>query len=260
MLTGEMSVTTRTPIEARRHQPGGLRIKDTSQAPNQSPAPTCLTVATIDDLRATLGLARVGLILETDLDVIETECDLHQRRRRDAEVLTTLAANCVGDALELGTSHGRGTFKLATNLPHGIVHTVNVLPEQAAGAGTLVTHLLERDAIGAFYRARGITNVRQIYANLHTWQPPAALCDLGMAFVDACHDEAAVWQDSHLAWHRLAPGGFLAWHDWSPSARTRFDWIDAVMRGASRFLADVGVTGKVVHLRDSWIGVLRKPT
>lgn len=233
---------------ARGRLSGGLRIAGDAQE-----------VATIDALCELLALAHRGVILEHDIDVVATECDLHQRRRRDAEVLCTLAANCVGDALELGTSHGRGTFKIASNLRGGVVHTVNVLPEEAGSAGHLVTHFLSRDEIGAFYRARGVTNVDQIYANLRAWRPPATLRGLGLAFVDACHDAEAVRADSHLAWECLAPGGYLIWHDWSPRDRGRFDWIDAVMRGVSAFLDDIGWRLPVLHLRDSWIGVVRRP-
>ena len=236
---------TTTTTQGRR----GLRIDDA----------TVRVVNTIEQLCGVLALPQQGRILETDLDIVETECDHHQRRRRDAEVLCTLAANCKGDALELGTSHGRGTFKLATNLPNGVVHTVNVLPEQAAGAGALVTHLLPEGEIGAFYRAHGVRNVNQIFANLRHWQPAPALHDLGLAFVDACHDADAVRADSHLAWRCLAAGGYLLGHDWSPFVRARFDWIDQVMLGASAFLREVGVSGPVVHLRHSWVGVVRKP-
>lgn len=213
----------------------------------------------VDELRGMLGLGAAGRILEDDIDVVENECERFGRKRRDAEVLTTLAANCDGSVLELGTSHGQGTFKLASNLNGGVVHTVNVLPHQVPGgeAGRLVTHLLSAEEIGSFYRARGVANVRQIFANTRDWRPPAELKDLGMVFIDACHDADAVRADSELCWPLLRPGGFLVWHDWSPFARA-CEWIESVMLGAAAFMADQRLTGPVVHLRGSWTGVLRK--
>jgi SAM-dependent methyltransferase len=214
----------------------------------------------LDELRQAFGLLATGRILEDDIDEVENECERWGRKRRDAEVLMTLAANCRGDALELGTSHGRGTVELAGNLTGGVVHTVNVLPEQLAAAGDAgvhVTHLLKRDEIGSFWRARGARNVRQIHANTLTWRPTAELDGVGLAFVDACHDADAVRSDSQLCWRLLRPGGFLVWHDWSPFARS-YEWIDSVMRGAAAFLADHRLHGPVVHLRGSWTGILRK--
>ena len=214
----------------------------------------------IDALRAAFGLPAQGRILEEDIDEVENECERFGRKRRDAEVLTTLAANCAGDALELGTSHGRGTFELAGNLPAGVVHTVNVLPEQLAAsgdAGVHVTHLLSKAEIGSYYRSRRVQNVRQIHADTRTWRPTAELEGVGLAFVDACHDADAVRADSRLCWRLLRPGGFLVWHDWSPFARA-YEWIDSVMRGAAAFMADHRLHGPIVHPRASWTGILRK--
>ena len=49
-------------------------------------------VESIEELKRYLGLRRDGLLLETDLDLVETDCDHFGRKRRDAEVLCTLAA------------------------------------------------------------------------------------------------------------------------------------------------------------------------
>lgn len=217
-------------------------------------------VPSLAELQEGLACPLPGKLLETDLDVVETDCDWYERKRRDAEVLCTLAANVTGDCLELGTSHGRGTFKLASNLgARGVVHTVNLLPEQLTPGEAQITHLLTRGEIGSFVREHGDLPFVQHYANTARWSPPAALDRLALAFVDACHDEEAVLRDSRLAWERLAPGGFLVWHDWSPFQRARHPWIDSVMRGVERFVRELGIDQPVWHLRHSWIGVLRKP-
>jgi len=214
--------------------------------------------ADVASLRAALGLLQPGVLLEDDLDVVENDCELHGRKRHDAEVLCSAAASRPGPCLDLGTSFGRSAFKLATNVGGHPVFTVNMLPEQAAAAGVHVTHVLTKAQIGSYCRERGVANVRQVYADTGNWRPDAAVADLALAFVDACHDTDAVRRDSHLCWQRLRPGGLLLWHDFSPVRRHRHDWIRTSMQGVAAFLADVGHAGPVHHVRGSWIGLIEK--
>lgn len=215
-------------------------------------------VGDIAEFRTAFGLAQAGVLLEDDLDVVENDCERYQRKRRDAEVLCALAASTAGPCLDLGTSFGRSAFKLATNNGGQPVYTVNMLPEQTEGSGAQITHVLSRDDIGAYYRAHGVRNVEQFYANTLSWEIPERVRDLAVIFVDACHDEDAVFADSVKVWPRLRPGGFLVWHDFSPFFRGRHPWIDSVMRGVARFVREYGGNAEVVHLRGSWLGVLRK--
>jgi len=219
------------------------------------------TFETIEDLMRHAGFRAKGVILEEDIDVVETDCDLNSRKRRDAEVLTTVAANVDGPCLELGTSHGHGAYKLATNLgSRGIVHTVNILPEQFdSSAGILVTHLLEKEGIGAFYRSKGIEGIHQHYANTARWDVPGEISGLSMVFVDSAHDAAMVLNDSRLVWPRVRPGGWVLWHDFNPGLRHRYDWIDASMRGVEQFLSETFPDAEILHLRHSWVALLRKP-
>ena len=88
-------------------------------------------VESIEDFNRALGLSLSGVLLESDLDVVEVDTDAHGRKRRAAEVLCTLAANSRTDVLELGASQCHGAFKLASNLAPGLrCQTVNILPEQ----------------------------------------------------------------------------------------------------------------------------------
>lgn len=219
------------------------------------------TVETIAELTRHFSLPCEGAILETDLDVVQNDCDLHGRKRHDAEVLCALAANASGLCLDLGTSHGRSAFKLATNLgDRGTVFTVNLLPEQCrASSGQLVTHLLTREQIGSFFRERGLKNVTQIYADTAAWDVPEEIRDLAVVFVDAAHDTERVYRDSRKIYDLVRPGGFICWHDFSPECRAQYDWVDAVMRGIERFIAETSPEAQVVHLRHSWMGVWRKP-
>lgn len=107
-------------------------------------------VESIEDFKRALGLSLSGVLLESDLDVVEVDTDAHGRKRRDAEVLCTLAANSRTDVLELGTSQGHGAFKLASNLAPGLrCHTVNILPEQYdSSGGKMITHLISKEDIG----------------------------------------------------------------------------------------------------------------
>ena len=220
-------------------------------------------VETIEEFKRHFGLGRDGILLEPDLDEIETDCDVDFRKRRDAEVLCTLAANSTTPVLELGTSHGRGAYKLATNVAPGLtVFTVNLLPEQYdTSGGKMITHLMSQDMIGAYYRERGISNVEQIYANTARWDMPERLNNLGLVFVDAAHDEALVASDTNLVWPRVAENGFIVWHDFTPFLRKKHDWIDASMRGVERLLREQGLAdAEVVYLKNSWCGVFRKET
>jgi predicted O-methyltransferase YrrM/predicted SAM-dependent methyltransferase len=217
-------------------------------------------VDTIQELMRRFGLENEGVISVEDVDIEENDTDRNARRRRDAEVLTTIAANHSGRILEIGTSFGNGTFKLASNLKSpGRVTTVNVLPEQISGSANLVTHLIGREEIGSFWRAQGLSNVDQAYADTMSWNVPVELRDLDVVFIDGCHDERYVHSDSHLLYDRIRPGGFLIWHDFNPDLRRVFPWIHEVMSGIERFLRDRGLEPEVVHLRNSFMGVTRIP-
>lgn len=218
------------------------------------------TIDSLEELQRYLGLSQGGIIRETDLDLETSECDRFQRRRRDAEVLSLLAANSAGNCLDLGTSHGRSAFRMAINIsPEFQVFTVNLLPEQYTdAAGRLTTHLLPQDEIGSFFKERGLTNIEQIYADSTTWDIPTRIADLGLVFVDAAHDTECVRQDSLKVFDRIRKGGFLCWHDFCPELRYRFDWIDSAMRGVEWFWTENNLAGEIVHLRNSWIGIYRK--
>jgi len=213
-----------------------------------------------DALLQHFGLSQPGRLLEDDLDVVHNECERFDRKRHDAEVLCALAASFPGPCLDLGTSHGRSAFKLATNIgtDHRVT-TVNVLPSDCGQAGVQITHLLTREQIGSYYRKAGIENVDQVFANTLTWDWPApADCGYHVVFVDACHDTDAVYCDSLRAWERLAPGGFLVWHDFSPGLRRAYGWIDAVHRGVEAFARSTRLKQPVAWLQGSWCGVIQK--
>jgi spore maturation protein CgeB len=218
------------------------------------------TVETIEEFKACFGLTHDGVVLEDDIDRVETDCDLNGRKRRDAEVLCTLAANVSGACLDLGTSHGRSAYKLATNLSgRGTIVTVNILPEQHDdSSGVLLTHLLPKERIGLYFRERNIDGIEQIYADTMRWTMPQHLSDLAIVFVDAAHDEKNVLADSCNTFARVREGGYFVWHDFNPELRTTYGWIDEAMRGVERFIDAIDPDAEVVTLKNSWTGVWRK--
>jgi predicted O-methyltransferase YrrM len=222
-----------------------------------------LKVVIIDSISQLMNyydLKNPGQILEEGLDTVVFEEDKFERARRDAEVLTTIAANCSESVLELGTSFGNSAYKLSTNLRTGKkVYTVNILPEQFKGDCKLVTHLISKEQIGSYYRKFNLTNIEQIYENTLEWKIPSEISNLSLVFIDAAHDSEAVYRDSLLTWNTLAPGGFMIWHDFSPIFRGKFDWINTSMTGVTQFLVSQGIDSEVVNLRNSWMGILRKP-
>lgn len=210
------------------------------------------------DLLAAFELHNPGMLLEDDLDTVDDVWERHGRKRRDAEVLCGLAASNPGPCLDLGTSHGRSAYKLATNIGRYVVTTVDMLPEQAVAAGVHTTHALTREQIGSYPRVHGVHNIRQLYANTLDWDWAKVPNTLHLAFVDASHDEEGVYLDSLQAWRLLKPGGFLIWHDFSPSLCTVHPWIATSVAGVRRFCAEVSPEGEIHHLLGSWCGVLRK--
>lgn len=253
-----------TPVLTSKPSDPPIPSREPTPVPFQQPKDSMRirSVQTVSELRRVLNLPSTGKLLEDDLDVVDTDCDHFSRKRRDAEALCTIAANVHGNCLDLGTSHGRSAFKLGTNLADGFkVFTVNILPEQFDdSSGKLITHLLSKEDIGCYYRDAGLQNIEQHYADTSKWQIADEIDGLAMAFVDAAHDEELVYSDSKLVYDRIAPGGYLCWHDFCPELRHKHHWIDDCMRGVERFIKDYGLSDtEVVHMKDSWVAILRKP-
>lgn len=200
-----------------------------------------------------------GWVGETDLCTYQDFTDANDRKLRDAEVLTTLAKNIDGNCLEIGTSFGRGAYKLATNiLDHkGVVFTLNSLPGKTGGSAT--THELTKNQIGSFLVERNVRNFIQYYCDSKFWVPPTEVKKIALVFVDGCHDEEYVLEDSRKVYALLERGGFIAWHDFAPNLEgdTRASWITSCMRGVRRFCEEKEIT-KVYHLKHSWIGFAKK--
>lgn len=185
--------------------------------------------------------------------------NLNQRSLRDSEVLGAACRNCTGKTiLEIGTAYGASTALMASNAPGATIHTVNMPPEESLDAGKYITYSLTRDQIGKVYREAGLTNVQQIYANTAHWEPDFGPID--MAFIDGCHDTRFVYEDTRKVLKKCRPGSLILWHDFNPALSHTYSHIGNVCRAVARLYADRLIRGKILHLRDSWVGLYCVPS
>jgi len=214
------------------------------------------TFQTLNDLKSFFGFNLNGEILEKDIHLCLDQTDANDRKYHDAEILTTLAKNLQGNCLEIGTSYGRGAYKLATNTS-GKVYTLNALSEQLEG--NLTTHALKKEEIGLFLKQKRIKNYIQIYENSKEWIIPDDIKNIFLVFIDGCHDRSYVYLDSKKYFDILEIKGFILWHDFNPDIRKnpKFFWINESMNGIEDFCKEYGIK-EVFHLKDSWIGFYKK--
>jgi hypothetical protein len=214
----------------------------------------------IADLALLYKFTNKPVMVEDDLHTVNVISELNKRKILDANVLGMFAANCEpGNMLEIGTYYGAGTALMATNSPNSTIYTVNILPEQIGeSAGGYTTSFLTKEQIGSFYKEKNLQNIKQIYANTKTWQVEEEVKDLSLVFIDGCHDTEFVYSDTRLILDRVKKGGFILWHDCSPVCRYNFEWVDASMRGIEKLIAEKLITGYILNVRNSWIGIWRK--
>ena len=217
-----------------------------------------LEVSDLANLKRAMGWAHDPLLDAADIDQYEYLADLNQRRLRDAEVILTACRNHDGASLlEIGTAHGHTTANMSRNAPSATIHTVNIPPEEITAGGTNVTFAPSRDDIGRAYRQAGCNNVQQIFANTATWEPNFGPIDV--AFIDGCHDSDFVYNDTRKILKQCRPGSIILWHDFAPNLAHNYDWIHDVCVGIERLYQDRILTNRILHLRDSWVGLYQVP-
>lgn len=210
----------------------------------------------LEEVNKVFGWAALPVLDRPDINDFEYVEDANQRRLRDAESLATVMANAKPKiALEIGTSDGMGTVLMAVNAPQAQIYTVNIPPEGiiAGEGGHLTTIALEKEKIGACYKGRGLQNVVQIYANTARWEPDFGPIDV--AFIDGCHDADFVYNDTKKVLKNMRPGGFILWHDFNLNLTRKFGWISEVCTGVERLYVDGLLNGRIIQIRDSWIGI-----
>jgi hypothetical protein len=148
---------------------------------------------------------------------------------------------------------------MAKNSPQTEIHTINIPAEEIARGegGKLTTGALEVDQIGACYREHGCQNVKQILANTANWVPDVG--PIGVAFIDGCHDAEFVYGDTVKALSIAEPGAFILWHDFNLHLAKTYHWIYDVCIGVEELYRRRLLSGRIYHLRDSWVGLYRVP-
>jgi hypothetical protein len=215
----------------------------------------------IMDLRHFFGFNKQEQIIENDLDEVHFIEDINSRRRLDSEVLSLVAANAkAGCMLDIGTHLGRSAARIAANSKGSTIYTVNVHPDDFGKAGVLTTEQLSVNQIGSFYREHNLANIVQIYANTLDWEMPSTISRISLAYIDGCHDAHAVYSDTKMIIERIMPGGFMLWHDFSPIYRRNFHWIDECMSGVERLYGENILSGPILNVKHSWVGIWRKPS
>jgi hypothetical protein len=230
------------------------------QTPNPWPYITAnaLEVRNLDCMKQAMGWQLDPKLDFEYLYKFEFLTDLNERRIRDAEVLGAACRNEQAKfILEIGTGTGKTTALMASNAPDAVIYTVNILPEEIAQGGTMITFTPSREEIGSYYREKGMTNIKQIYANTANWKPDFGPIDL--AFIDGCHDADFVYNDTHKILNVCRPGSLIFWHDFSPALASIFKWIANVCQGVERLYSNKLISGPILHLQDSWVGCYRVP-
>ena len=182
--------------------------------------------------------------------------DVNGRVLLDQEVIAGACANRGGPGrtiVEIGTSLGVGTDLMAEHAPEADIITINVPPDEADQAGRQITDAPSLDEIGCYYRANGRTNITQLLVNTLHWNPDMPRIDI--AYIDGCHDVEYVYQDTVKVLSRCQPGSLIVWHDFSPRYKHTYGWVWEVCEAVERLYEDGHLSGRLVHLRDSWSGL-----
>lgn len=219
-----------------------------------------MVVDDFNDVKKFFGFNKEPVMVEDDIDTIDSFSDFNGRKIKDSTILATFAANVMpGKMLDIGTYYGRSAASMSVNSPDSTIYTVNILPEQVEdNAGAYTTAFLTKDQIGIYYRERSLKNIKQIYANTKTWKVEEEINDLSLVFIDGCHDEEFVYSDTKLILDRVKKGGFILWHDFSPHCRSNFVWINDSMKGVEKLMKEKLISAYVLNVRGSWIGIWRK--
>jgi predicted O-methyltransferase YrrM len=217
-----------------------------------------IPVNSFSEIKKLFNLSLDPILDQPDIEKFEYEEDLNERRIRDAESIGVIARNIrAKTVLEIGTSDGKGTVLLAVNAPRSQIYTVNIPIEdiEQGKGGKHITHGLEREQIGRYYKERNLNNIHQIFANTATWIPEMDSIDL--AFIDGCHDKEFVINDTLKVIKKMKAGGFIIWHDFNPELIHKYRWIKEVCTGINELYKMGVLKNRIYYIKDSWCGIYR---
>ena len=118
---------------------------------------------------------------------------------------------------EFGTFTGLATISMAVNAPDARIHTLDLSPQQRRETlGLDWEKEVDDTLIGRYFRnTLHAPRITQLFSDSLKFDPAPHERQMDFIWVDACHDEPFVTNDSDKALRMAAPGAVIAWHDFS---------------------------------------------
>ncbi|MQA64912.1 MAG: hypothetical protein GEU76_03275 [Alphaproteobacteria bacterium] len=161
---------------------------------------------------------------------------------------------------EFGTCTGRTAYLLGRNAPHNAeIITLTLSPETAAQYqadeadpdSARWERIAKRESAHLQFLYEGTDaaeKILQIFGDSKEFDAReiAGTCDL--VFIDGSHAYSYVASDSDKAFAMVAPGGFIAWHDFSPACP-----------GVWRCLNEIATNHRLFHIKGTRLVLYRHP-
>jgi len=201
----------------------------------------------------------LGYSRETEVALIGDTGGTATTSETEAWILCVLARKA-RRIFEFGTCTGRTAYLLARNAPADAeVVTITLSPESvdqydadandSASARWAEIAAAESAYSKFYYENTDVAGrITQLIGDSKAFDeaPYAGTCDL--IFIDGSHAYSYVKSDSEKALRMVRPGGYVVWHDFSPSCP-----------GVWRYLNELGRDNSLIHLRGTRLVVLRTP-
>lgn len=170
---------------------------------------------------------------------------------REARILWRLlqALPSAPRILEIGTSHGAGTIRLAAARPDADLHTLNIRPGEVKRFPRQGEIIRER-LIGSAARAAGVKFTQHLGDSLDF--DFVALAPIDAVFIDGCHERDYVISDTRRVLPAMARGGLVIWHDVSDD-----DDLNRECKAAVEQLNRTLFAGGVVHVRGTRLAYMQ---
>lgn len=170
-------------------------------------------------------------------------------------LLSTLAAAKPAEVLEIGTFMGYTTKAMATNLPEGIVHTVDLPPDfsEKEPQTTVLQkddfHLIRQRVVGREFKGQPVeARIRQHFGDTARID----FEEFGRAnffFIDGSHTYEYCKQDSEKCFALCHGQGIFLWHDCDPGHP-----------GVIKFINEWRAAGRnVVRIKGTCVAYWRSP-
>ena len=131
--------------------------------------------------------------------------------------------------LEIGTFQGITTLNLALNSPRETrIYTVDLPQDYKTTKYDIDSPEMTRIPVRHdLWQKYGVEDrITQVLCNSALLKPEQLPADIDLAFIDGSHTYEYVKNDTELLQKRLAPGGVLLWHDYSPDRPGVFQYLN----------------------------------